>query len=158
MKVLASVIISAALACWPVSACAVAYRTGGPKFKDAWHAFYDLPDHEPEIDDPLIEAGRPIVPAICEAIRHKDMKYRRYAIGALGFIGDRRALPTLTGILEDRSEAGWLRGDALKSIYQIDRVLGQSFALKFRYDDQYLSTITEAVLKRQAWLLEPSEE
>ena len=59
------------------------YRTGGTKYVRAWQAFYVEADHEPEIDDPLIAKGKRMVPAICEAIRHKDMKRRRYAIGGI---------------------------------------------------------------------------
>ena len=136
----------------------VAYRTGGPHFSKTWHAFYDLSDHEPEIDDPLIARGRPMVLAICGAIRHKDMKYRRYAIGALGYIGDRRALATLEGILKDRTEIDYFRGDALHSIYWIDRGLGAGYAFKYKYENDYLTMMSDAIIKKAPWLLEPSGE
>lgn len=57
-----------------------------------WNKFY-AGDEEPELDDPLIEAGKDMTLVICEAVRNRDMFSRRYAIGALGFIGDKRALP-----------------------------------------------------------------
>ena len=99
----------------------VEYRTGGPRFAKTWQAFYVEADHEPELDDPLIIAGRSMTAAICAAIVHPDMKRRRYAIGALGFIADRDALPTLEAILKNKKEIYYFRGDALHSIYQIDR-------------------------------------
>lgn len=134
------------------------YRTGGAKFERAWQAFYVEADHEPEIDDSLIAEGKRMVPAICEAIHHKDMKHRRYAIGALGYIGDRTALPNLETILNDETEIDYFRGDALRSIYQIDRKLGQRYAAKFGSLASTLGQYAKAILKRESWLLEPSQE
>jgi HEAT repeat protein len=142
----------------PCSAGEVAYRDGGKQFAKAWHAFYDLSDHEPEIDDPLINRGRPMVPSICNAIAHKDMKYRRYAIGALGYIGDERALSTLEAILRDSSEIDYFRGDALHSIYLIDRKLGTQYARQYQNENEYLTRLSAAILKQEPWLLEPTEE
>lgn len=79
------------------------YRTGGSQFQKVWHTFYVERHHEPELDDPLIAAGYPMTLVICQAILHPDMKRRRYAIGALGYIGDKRALPTLVKIHGRRS-------------------------------------------------------
>lgn len=136
----------------------VDYLTGGKRFAKVWHAFYDLSDHEPEIDDPLIAAGRPMVPAICEAISHQDMKYRRYAIGALGYIGDRKAVPTLVGLLENAGEKAYFRSDALLAIYQIDQPLGMRYARQYRYADKPIAMIAEAILRGDRGLLEPTEE
>lgn len=135
-----------------------AYRTGGPEFAAAWHQFYDLSDHESEIDDPLIKKGTKMVPAIVEAVQNKDMKYRRYAIGALGYIQSRGALQALESILKDKSELEYFRGDALKSIYQIDRGLGAKYASKFRNENSYLKMVSEAISNNAQWLTEPSEE
>ena len=134
------------------------YWTGGAKFEKAWQAFYVEADHEPEIDDPLIAKGKRMVPAICEAVGHKDMKRRRYAIGALGYIGDRTALKTLESILTDESEIDYFRGDALHSIYQIDRNLGLRYAAQYASLPNILGQYAKAVLKREPWLLEPSQE
>lgn len=136
----------------------VDYRTGGKRFAETWHAFYDLADHEPEIDDPLIEAGPKMVPAICEAVRHKDMQRRLYAIDALGYIGDRRALPTLEGILDDVSESDDMRSEALISIYRIDHALGTRYARQYRHADKRTAMVADAILRKDPWLLEPSEE
>jgi hypothetical protein len=136
----------------------VDYRTGGKRFAKVWHAFYDLSDHEPEIDDPLIAAGRPMVPAICEAIAHPDMKYRRYAIGALGYIGDRKAVPTLVGVLENASEKAYFRSDALLAIYRIDHKLGTRYARQYRHADAPVAGTAEAILRGDRSLLEPTAE
>ena len=137
---------------------AVDYRTGGKRFAKVWHAFYDESFHEPDIDDPLIAAGRPMVPAICEAISHRDMKYRRYAIGALGYIGDRKAVPTLVGLLENAGEEAYFRSDALLAIYRIDQPLGTRYARQYRHADKPIAMIAEAILRGDRWLLEPTEE
>lgn len=141
-------------------ACAaeIEYRSGGHKYNGAWETFYVKADHEPEIDDPLIAKGGPMVPAICEAIRHKDMKRRRYAIGALGYIRDRAALPTLESILADESEIDYFRGDALHSIYLIDRKLGLARASLYRAQTNTLGQYANAVVRREPWLLLPSKE
>jgi hypothetical protein len=86
------IVVGACIASQPSFAEEVEYWTGDSAFTRTWQAFYVGADHEPELDDPLIEAGPAMVPAICEAIAHPDMKRRRYAIGALGHIGDRRSL------------------------------------------------------------------
>jgi hypothetical protein len=55
----------------------IKYRPGGAKFQKMWTGFYKEAIFEPEIDEPLVRAGRAAVPAISEAIKNKDMKYRR---------------------------------------------------------------------------------
>ncbi len=147
-----------ALASWPCIGGEVEYRTGGPRFDKVWHAFYVEGDHEPELDDPLIAAGRAMTLVICEAITHPDMKRRRYAIGALGFIGDRRALPTLEAILKDPAEIYYFRGDALHAIYQIDKKLGAQYADQYANENDYLKMLADAIRRGEAWLTEPTKE
>jgi hypothetical protein len=138
-------------------AAEIEYRTGGSKYVRAWQQFYVEADHEPEIDDPLIAKGKVMVPAICEAVKHKDMKRRRYAIGALGYINERAAMPTLEEILSDESEIDYFRGDALQSIYQIDSKLGLSYAAQYQSQPNTLGVYAKAVIKREPWLLLPSK-
>ena len=147
-------LISVAIPCQAVD---VEYRPGGPKFLKVWERFY-AGDHEPELDDPLIEAGRGMTLVICEAIAHQDMKFRRYAIGALGYIGDKRAIPRLEGILKDQKELYYFRGDALHSIYQLNRQLGLRYAEQYEQDNDYLKMMSGAIKKKEPWLLEPTEE
>lgn len=136
----------------------VEYRTGGSEFGKAWQAFYVEADHEPDLDDPLIEAGSSMALAICEAVAHKDMKRRRYAIGALGFIGERRALPCLEAILRNREEKYYFRGDALHSIYQIDHDLGSRYAAEVKNEHEYLARLAKDIANRAPWLTEPTRE
>jgi hypothetical protein len=155
-----ALIIAAVSLLWATTCLAgdVEYRTGGTAFARTWQRFYVEADHEPELDDPLIEAGRPMVAAICEAVAHPDMKRRRYAIGALGYIRDRAALPTLEAILGSASELEYFRGDALQSIYRIDRKLGTKYAVQLEKQGGYLQMVATAVRKRERWLLRPSKE
>ena len=135
----------------------VEYRPGVPKFQKVWNKFYSG-DHEPELDDPLIKAGKKMTSAICAAIVHPDMKYRRYAIGALGFIADVQSIPTLESILKNESEEDYFRGDALRAIYQINESLGTKYAREHSHRRDYLKLISDAILKKEPWLKEPTEE
>jgi hypothetical protein len=125
------------------------YRPGGARFAKAWHAFYDLGDHEPELDDPLILAGPAMAPYICVAVSHKDMKLRRYAISALGYIRDPSALACLEPILKDSQELDYFRGDALQSIFMIDNALGESLAREFGTDNSYLEFTAGLIRRRE---------
>jgi HEAT repeat protein len=96
--------------------------------------------------------------AICEAISHPDMKRRRYAIGALGYIHDKRALPALEKILKDRTEIYYFRGDALHAIYQINKKLGSQYAAQFANEHDYLKRLAVSIQRREPWLAEPTKE
>ena len=121
------------------------YRPGGRKFDRVWQAFYVDADHEPEIAVPLVKAGRPMTLSICEAVAHPDMKRRRYAIDALGRIGDKRALPVLEAILNNRDEIDYFRGDALEAIYRLNPKLAVQYARQYRHDNDYLKMIADEV-------------
>lgn len=71
--------------------------------------------------DPLILAGSDVIPLLERDLLDPNMPRRRYAIGAVGNIGDESALPTLRKILENRSELDYIRCDALEAIAMIDR-------------------------------------
>ena len=129
------------------------YTPGGKEWAKAWTAFYNNEGDESELMTPLIKAGPKMTPAILEAISHKDMKQRRYAIGALGHLKDRRALEPLTAILKDESEEDYFRGDALHAIYQIDQKRGSELAKQFAGKGDNLKMISDAILKKEPWLL-----
>jgi hypothetical protein len=143
----------------PCLADEVEYRAGGERFARAWQQFYVEADHEPEIDDPLIAQGAKMVPAICEAVAHRSMKRRRYAIGALGYIGDRGAIPTLERVFLDPTEIYYFRSDALEAIYRLDREVGRTLASKVSpTDDELVRETAKAVLRGEKRLLVPSKE
>jgi len=141
----ALILIAALLVAQPCFAGEVAYRPGGASFAGTWHAFYDLGDHEPELDDPLIKRGPAMVPAICEAVTHSDMKYRRYALSALGYIRDPEALPCLERILRDEEELDYFRGDALEAMYRINQQLGERYVVEFGGRGGYLLLIADLI-------------
>jgi hypothetical protein len=124
----------------------VEYRPGGPQFQKVWDAFYRNAFYEPEISIPLEKASKDMTPAICEAVRHPDMKRRRYAIIALGFRRDKRALQTLENILNDEKEIYYFRGDALEAVNEINNELGKHYAIKFAGDHPYLKRISNWIL------------
>lgn len=159
MKSIASTILFIYLLCTASISIAQErqYKPGGAKWAATWAKFYSG-DHEPELDDPLIEAGKGMTLVICEAVKMKDMALRRYAIGALGFIGDEGALPTLEGILKSKDEIYYFRGDALHSIYLINKDLGKKYAKKFGNEHEYLKRLEDNINKDAKWLTEPTEE
>ena len=127
------------------------YSPGGEKWAKAWRAFYKG-DHEEELMQPLIKAGPAMAPAIIEAISHKDMRLRRYAISALAYLKDRQAVEPLGKIVKDKSEEDYFRGDALHSIYILDRKLGEQLAKEFAGQGDNLKMIAEAIRKKEPWL------
>ncbi len=130
----------------------VVYTPGGSQWAKAWQAFYSEDNEESQISVPLTKAGAEMVPAIIEAIAHKDMKHRRYAIGALGLLRNRSALEPLTTIVEDESEEDYFRGDALVAVYHIDSESGTQLANKYAGQGDNLKMMTEAVLTKEPWL------
>jgi HEAT repeat protein len=135
----------------------VVYKPGGKQWAKAWKAFYDENNAESDIATPLIKSGRAIVPAVMEAISHKDMQRRRYAITALGWLKDPAAVEPLTKILLDKGEEDYFRGDALHAIYVIDQPLGRKLAKEFAGKGDNLKMIAEAIQKNEKWLLESGE-
>ena len=125
----------------------VEYRLGGPKYKRTWDNFYQDAVHEPEIHIPLKKAPKDMTLTICEAVKHSDMKYRRYAIEALGKRKDKRAIPTLESILKNDKEIDYFRGDALEAIYDIDKKLGERYAKDFGNKNSYLRMISDSILE-----------
>ena len=111
------------------------------------HDFYNNKEPEAISDYDLVKAGKPIVPYLIVEIQKKDMPRRRYAIGALGKIGDKRALPLLIKILEDRSELIHFRADALESIWHIDRQLGEEYARRYQGESKEIKRTIELLQK-----------
>jgi hypothetical protein len=79
---------------------------------EAVKSFYEREVAEDQLMDPLILAGPDVIPLLEQDLRDPNVPRRRYAIGAVGDIGDKSALPTLRKILEDRSEVDYIRCDA----------------------------------------------
>ncbi len=96
---------------------------------------------------------------ICEAVKNKDMRLRRYAIGALvGYIPDKRALPALENILKSKEEIYYFRGDALHAIYQINSTLGKKYAKEYGNEHECLANLQRSIEKDDERLMEPTDE
>jgi len=100
-------------------------RLDGKDAQKFLNYFYNDKVPEEITDRYLLTAGKGIVPYLIDEVQKRDMPKRGYAIGALGKIGDRRALPVLIKILEDSSEIYYFREDALVSIWYLDKALGE---------------------------------
>jgi HEAT repeat protein len=88
--------------------------------KKAIEVFYTRECGEDQIIYPLILAGKKVIPYLISEIRDPKMKQRRYAIDALGQIGDECVIPFLEKILKDEKEIYYFRYNALNSIAMID--------------------------------------
>jgi len=104
---------------------------------------------EDQLIDSLILGGSKMVPILEKEILKKDIVRRRYAILALGNIGDKNSIPVLEQILQDRDEKEYYRGDALVAIALIDLSTAQKIA------PQYLSE-TGSLSKRARDTLSPT--
>lgn len=126
----------------------VEYRPGdSAATKKVWDKFYKG-DYEEDLPKPLMAAGKKMVPDICKAIAHPDMRMRRYAMTALGEIGDKEALPSLETILKDKKELEYMRGDALYAIHKIDKALGLKYAKEFGTANDYLKMVAGELTKK----------
>jgi len=130
--------------------------TGVPKTADeALNKFFNNNVAEDQIMDPLILAGSKVVPLLLEKISDKSMQNRRYAIGAIGNIGDENAIPKLIGILNDPVEDSYFRCDALNSIAMISQETGRKLAQSYKADnDKCLAQLSEALLSSDAGVWE----
>ncbi len=90
--------------------------------------FYSYDGAEDTLMDPLIVAGNDVVPLVLEQIVKADMVKRRYAIQALGNIGDASAIPTLKLLAESESEPGYIRCVSTQSVAHIDWNAGRELA------------------------------
>lgn len=134
----------------------IEYRAGGDRYEAAWQAFYGHAADTVAIGDALVARGKSMVPAICEAVRNPDMKFRRHAIEALGRMGERRAMQTLESLVRSRDEDETVRAEALRAIYRLDPDLGARYANAYREDGTMLKSVAAAILQQEPWLLEPA--
>lgn len=120
-------------------------------FEAAWKKFYFEADGEGSIIPNLMDGGKVMVPSICKAVTDRKMRMRRYAIGALGYHRDRRAILTLEKIYADSTEDNIFRGDALHAIFCIDQKLGLQYArsvLRRNYtEDNYLLRVAQGIIE-----------
>lgn len=99
---------------------------GSPE--EALEKFHSAQVAEDQLIDPLILAGKKVVPLLIKEIKDKNMQQRRYAIAALGHLEDPSALPTLENIFKDVSEIDYYRCDALEAIALLNPSIGRALA------------------------------
>ncbi len=95
----------------------------------------------------LENAGKSIVPYLLREIQNRDMPKRGYAILAFGKIGDKSALKDLQIILNDVSETEVIRGDALRSIWHLDKRLGKQLSEELHGKSEYIDRNIELLEK-----------
>lgn len=86
----------------------------------ALKSFYEREVAEDQIMDPLILSGPGVIPLLQKELTNPGMTNRRYAIGALGNLGNKSALPILGNLASKKSEIDYIRCDALVAIGMID--------------------------------------
>lgn len=129
-----------------------------PRYRTAWREFYHGGYSEIDLGSSLVRVGEPIVPSVCRAIADRNMKRRRYAISALGWIGDRRAIPSLQKVLSEATELQELRADALEAIYRISPRLAHRLAPPHTERKDLLGTVARAVVSDdKKWFEAPVE-
>lgn len=101
----------------------------------ALKSFYEREVAEDQIMDPLILAGPSVIPLVEKEIANPDMMNRRYAIGALGNLGSKAALPVLEKLARAKSEVDYIRCDALAAIGMIDHQEGLRVANSVKGDE-----------------------
>jgi len=123
--------------------------------QQALNEFYAHRGAEDQLMDPLIVSGVEVVPLVITEIENPSMVKRRYAIGALGNIGDKTSLPVLEKILGDDAEEDYIRCDALNSISMIDFERGKELS-KINKDSylECLSSLSAEILSSEysSWL------
>jgi hypothetical protein len=102
---------------------------------------------EDQLMCPLVRAGADACDAIAREVTNREMPLRRYAIGAIGALRCRRALPTLTSMIQAEDERDFVRGDALEAVWMIDRPSAESFAKALAGRSDYLGSTAARVLR-----------
>lgn len=124
--------------------------------EEAYRRFVD-PERqvaEDQIMDPLILAGKDVVPIVLRQVENAHMPRRRYAIGFLGNVGAIEALPALKRILTNKAERDYIRGDALRAVAMIDLDQGKTLAQGYASDEEYMGYIAKMIIAEDADLLQ----
>ena len=97
----------------------------------ALNDFYAYDGAEDTLMDPLIVAGKEVVPLVLEDVVEHDMVKRRYAIQALGNIGDPAAIQTLKSLAQSDGEPGYIRCVSTQAVAQISWDEGRLLAEQY---------------------------
>ena len=100
---------------------------------------------------PLVLAGRKVVPLVVAAIEDRQMPRRRYAVAALGSLGDTRAVDPLFAILSNPEEKDVFRADALQAINKLDGRQGAKLASEYLDRDGLLGEYAFRIANGSEW-------
>ena len=121
-----------------------------PSPEEVLEDFYDLSEEsdrtESMLANPLRAHAGLVKDLVIREIANKNMRYRRYAIIFLGQCRIREALPALLAILNDETEDEVYRGDALRSIFFIDKEQGLALAQAYRTGEDFLGYRAQKIL------------
>ncbi len=119
--------------------------------EEAMNEFFTQEGAEDMLMDPLVLAGKDVVPLVIEDVKNAEMPRRRYAIAFLGNDTYPEAIPVLEKILNDENEKNYFRGDALISIYKLDKEKGKELASSYKNNDDYLGQMSQQVLSNSSY-------
>lgn len=101
---------------------------------------------EDQLIDSLILAGSKMVPLLEQEILKKEIPRRRYAISALGHLGNNKSITILEHILQDKSEKEVFRADALEAIAGINLTYAQKIAPAYLNDTSFVANRAREIL------------
>ncbi len=101
---------------------------------------------EDQLIDSLILAGSKMVPLLEQEILKKEIPRRRYAISALGHLGNNKSSTILEHILQDKSEKEVFRADALEAIAGINLTYAQKIAPAYLNDTSFVANRAREIL------------
>lgn len=114
--------------------------------------FYEREVAEDQIMDPLILAGKSVVPLLENEVTNPAMPQRRYAIGALGNLRSNSSLPVLKRLVYKKSEEDYIRCDALIAIGMIDHDEGRRVFNSVKADIPHCGAETADEHSYSQWL------
>jgi hypothetical protein len=130
--------------------CAFGCSTHSPE--RVLEEFYNYHEPDSESLDPLILAGKKVVPLIIEKIQDRNMQRRRVAIDFLGNGSYKQALPVLEKIMKDETEENRFRAAALISVFKIDKNYGRQFAQQYKDNEDDLGKAARDILDHKDYL------
>ena len=137
------------------------YRELFPTAKDVLADFYrpgsETGRREEMLTNPLKAHADTVKMLVIEKIPDKRMPNRRYAIFFLGDCRIQEAIPALQAILNDKTENAGIRGDALRSIFFIDRDMGLALAEVYNAGNDLLQYSAKTILSGQVTWTDPDE-
>ncbi len=119
--------------------------------EQAFNEFLTIKTKAPFVVVPLCNAGKKVVPLVIERVKDKNLESRRWAIRFLGSGDYLQAIPVLENIVKDKSEMDYIRGEALYSIYFIDKSLGKRLANSYQNRSDTLGEVANEIIQNKTF-------